>query len=268
VYGSQEIIEALARRTDSQYQYPLSQEDGTSDGLFPAPRQFADRHRAEILALAEFHDRARAIADNTDASPELRIARLKRLSSGEHGGRLVQACLKDVSAKRFRNWSELIAYCRFGAAPIGRFLIELHGEDPASVRAAETFYSAKLVLRRLQNCKADYLTHDRVYLPGDWMKRAGIDASALAQSRTNPALRQVFDQMLDGALEMIGDARAGLGGLADRTFRIAMQTEIASAKRLAASLRRSDPLARPVGLSRPAVLFCIVVGHARGYWQP
>jgi phytoene/squalene synthetase len=239
-----------------------------ADVLVPAPRQFADRHRAEILALAEFHDRARAIADNTDASPELRIAQLKRLSSGEPGSRLVQAFQKDVSVKRFRNWSELIAYCRFAGAPIGRFLIELHGEDPAHVRAAETLYSAKLVLRKLQSCKADHLTHDRVYLPADWMKRAGIDTSALAQDRSSPGLRQVFDQMLDGAEAMIEDARADLARLADRKFRIAMQTEIAFAKRLAASLRRSDILARPVELSRPAFLFCIVVGHTRGYWQP
>lgn len=238
------------------------------DELVPPPRLFADRHRAGVLALARFHDEARSIADDTALPPELRAARLKRLSFGNHGGLLLQAFQKDVAAKRYRNWSELVAYCRFAAAPIGRYLVELHGEDKTLVRPVESLYSAKLVLRRLQRCKADFIAHDRVYLPGDWLKRAGVEASALALGKTSPDLRGVLDQVLDGALKMIDEARAGLGRVADRTLRIALQTELAGARRLAASLRRADPLARSVALSRPTVLLCLVVGHARGYWRP
>jgi len=67
---------------------------------------------------------------------------------------------------------------------------------------------------------------------------------------------------------MLRLARSGLADLDDRQLRIAMQTEIAAAQRLASRLRRSDPLARPVKLSRPATVVCIALGHARGYWRP
>lgn len=242
-----------------------------ADELVPSPHQFAGQYRADIRALAEFRGRARTIADDAALSAEDRLIRLKRLAAhaaGQPAERLAQAFQKDVTAGRFRNWSELIAYCRFAAAPVGRFLIEIHGEDSERARAAETLYAAKHVLRRVQTCKTDYLTHGRVYLPGDWMRRAGVEASAIGASATSPELRRVFDHILDGVDDMIRVARVGLAGLADRQFRIAMQTEIAATQRLAASLRRSDPLARSVSLSRPAFLLCVIVGHARGYRRP
>jgi phytoene/squalene synthetase len=180
--------------------------------------------------------------------------------------RLVQGFQKDATAKRFRNWSELIGYCRFAAAPIGQFLVELHGEDRTSARAAESLFTAKHILRRIQRSKADYIGLDRVYLPGDWMRRAGVEPAALGESRVSPNLRRVFDQTLDGVDDMIVIAGSGLTALSDRQFRIAMQTELAAVRRFAAALRRSDPLRRPISLSRPAQLLCVLSGHVRGFW--
>jgi farnesyl-diphosphate farnesyltransferase len=239
-----------------------------TDDLFPSPQRFVPGRRTEIAALAAFRGRARAIADDAGLSADERLSSLKRLGAdapGEHAARLIQAFQKDVTATRFRNWSELIAYCRFAAAPIGRFLIELHGEDREFVRAAETLYAAKHVLRRLQSCRTDYLTHGRVYLPADWMRQAGVERDALGSEKAGPALRRVFARVLDGVDDMLRLARSGLSHVEDRQLRIALQTEIAAARRLASRLRRSDPLARPVRLSRPVTLVCIALGHARGY---
>jgi phytoene/squalene synthetase len=242
-----------------------------ADDLVPSPHRFAVRHRMAIRALAEFREAVRSTADDEAMPAEERSAQLERLvarSGGEAQGRLVQAFRKDVSARPFRNWSELIGHCQFAAAPVGRFLLELHGEDGDRVRAAEALYAAKHILHRLRACKSDYLDHGRVYLPGDWLKRAGVESAALGANRAGPDLRRVFGQVLDGVEDMIRVARPDLSRLADRRLRIAMQTEIAAARRLAASLRRSDPLARTVALSRPALLLCVVAGHARGYWRP
>ena len=45
----------------------------------------------------------------------------------EYARHLVQAFNMDITKLRYRNWSELINYCRFSAVPVGRNLLELHG---------------------------------------------------------------------------------------------------------------------------------------------
>lgn len=242
-----------------------------ADDLVPSPQHFGDRHREKIRALVEFRARAQAIADDASASPGDRLSRLRRLiedAPGEPARLLAQGFQKDATVKRVRNWSELIGYCRFAAAPVGDFLIEVHEEDRTRARAAEALFIGKHILRRIQTCKVDYLTHDRVYLPGDWMRRAGVEAAALGGSRTIPELRPVFGQILDGVDDMIVVAQSGLAGLADRRLRIAMLTELAALRRLAATLRRADPLASTVTLSRSAYLCCVMAGRARGFWAP
>jgi phytoene/squalene synthetase len=238
-----------------------------ADDLLPSPRRFERGCRRDIAALAAFRGRARALADDAALSAEARLAGLARLAAeapGEPAARLLQAARKDVTARRFRTWSELVAYCRFAAAPVGRFLIDVHGEDRALARAAEALFAAKHVLGRVQTCRADWLAHGRVYLPADWMRQAGAEPAMLGAAAAPPELRRVLARVLDGAEDMLRLARPGLAGLADRRLRIALAAEIAAARRLAARLRRSDPLARTVRLSRPAALLCLALGHARG----
>ena len=33
---------------------------------------------------------------------------------------------------RYANWDELMDYCRYSAMPVGRFVLDVHGEDRAT----------------------------------------------------------------------------------------------------------------------------------------
>ena len=35
----------------------------------------------------------------------------------------------DVTKLRYRDWDELIDYCSYSAMPVGRFVLDVHGED-------------------------------------------------------------------------------------------------------------------------------------------
>ncbi len=162
---------------------------------------------------------------------------------------LIQAFKLDATKLRYEDWDDLLGYCKLSAAPVGRYLIDLHGETVAAYPASDALCNALQVLNHLQDCGDDYRMLNRVYLPLNWMREAGIGAEALGGVRSATGLRRVLDRCLD--------ATDGLLALADRLpgqfrdIRFAMETAaiVAMARRLSAELRRRDPLAERVALT-------------------
>ena len=48
---------------------------------------------------------------------------------------LLIAFRRDATKLRYANWDELYDYCRYSAMPVGRHVLDLHGEDRATLRA-------------------------------------------------------------------------------------------------------------------------------------
>ena len=115
---------------------------------------------------------------------------------------VLQALRADAGNRACRSWSELLAYCRYASAPVARFLIEAHGAASDAQPSAEALAMAFHILNLLQDCKTDYVTLRRVYLPADWMNAMGAPVSDLAADATSPALRRVFDRALDGIAQL------------------------------------------------------------------
>ena len=91
---------------------------------------------------------------------------------------LLTAFRADVSKRRYANWDELMHYCRYSAMPVGRFVLDLHGEDRSVWAYSDPLCSALQVINHLQDCAKDYRALDRVYLPLDamrsvWRERRG-----------------------------------------------------------------------------------------------
>lgn len=182
----------------------------------------------------------------------------------DHARHLLQAFQMDVTKLRYRNWSELINYCLYSAAPVGRFLLDVHGEDGAARPMTDALCNALQILNHLQDCKNDYLGLDRVYIPQPWLREQGIDVEALAADAASPALRAVLDRVLDRTDEMIIAARAAPGFIRDRGLRMETAVITAIAARLSAKLRRADPVAVRVELNKLEYLLCTITGIARG----
>jgi len=163
---------------------------------------------------------------------------------------IIAAFRQDATRRRYASWDDLMGYCNLSAAPVGRYVLDLHGEDRATWAVSDPLCNALQVLNHLQDCRDDYRALDRVYLPEPWLAAAGTGVEALAAERSGPALRAVIDRMLDGVDALMARARLLPGAVKSR--RLAMETAIIVrlADRLAALLRDGDPLARRVALSR------------------
>ena len=151
--------------------------------------------------------------DDSPAAAAMRESLIATGTTAQHCHDVLHAFRLDATKLRYRDWDELMEYCRYSASPVGRQLLDLHGERRDAWPASDALCSALQVLNHLQDCAEDYRRLDRVYLPTADLAAAGIDVSALAAPTANPQLRRVFDGLLDRTLaaDRKGAGVAGAG---------------------------------------------------------
>lgn len=265
------------------------------DENFPVgSRLIAPALRPHVAAFYAFARAADDIADNPALKPDAKLARLAALAAGLTGRRaddavavavamraslaatriapchcldLLEAFRQDAVQNRYRSWDELMDYCARSASPVGRYLLDLHGEDEALAAWSDPLCDALQVLNHLQDCARDYRELDRVYLPQDWLEAAGCSPQDLAAGHASPGLRAVLDRCLDRTEKLLARARAL--PLRLRSTRLALEAAVilALAERLLAALRRGDPLASRVELTRAQAAQAALGGLARGIWR-
>jgi len=219
---------------------------GHKDENFPvASVLIAPRHRAPVMAFYRFVRAADDVSDNPAAPAEQKLALLEQMRAslvGEsdavregvalrailaerglspvHALDLLEAFRRDCTKLRYDSWDDLIDYCRYSAMPVGRFVLDVHGESPALWPANDALCAALQVINHLQDCGKDYRDLNRVYIPEPMLAAAGLDVAALGAPQASPALKGVIADLArrNGALldaarpfaRAIGDARLAL----------------------------------------------------------
>ena len=200
-------------------------------------------------------DRMAAILDgapgtDSPAASAMRASLAKTGVTAQHCHDVLHAFRLDATKLRYRDWDDLMDYCRYSAAPVGRQLLDLHGESQDTWPSSDALCSALQVLNHLQDCVADYRALDRVYLPLDDLGLAGCTVEALEEPAASPGLRRVIDTLLDRTEALIVTA----GGLPPRVAARGLRWEsaviVSLAARLARRLRHGDPLASRVKLGK------------------
>ena len=212
---------------------------------------------------------ARAVSGAETGDPAFRKAHDIRLSLGitqvthRHCVDLTRAFIQDATKLRYADWNDLIGSCDLSAAPVGRFLVDLHGESKTAYPACDALCNALQVLNHLQDCGDDYNALNRVYLPQNWMAAAGARVEALGRKSSSPALRRVLDRCLEATEELLESADRL--PVQFRSFRLAMETAVilAIARKLGKELRRRDPLAERVVLTKAQYVACCLRGIGR-----
>ena len=209
---------------------------------------------------------ASALVNGAEGQPELQTANKMKQSLSESGV-LPQHCLDLISAfkqdaikNRYQDWDQLMGYCILSAAPVGRYLIDLHGGSRNGYGPSDALCNALQVINHLQDCQDDYRELDRVYLPENWLSAADVDVTQLDNNQSTPELRGVLDKTLDETEKLMVYAAALPGGVV--SFRLAMESAviIQIANRLIRKLRNNDPLSSRVKLSKPEYLWCCLRG--------
>lgn len=210
-----------------------------------------------------------ALLDGAADRPGLEKAARMRQSlaatgtTAQHCRDLIAAFKQDAVKTRYRDWADLMGYCRLSAAPVGRYLLDLHGGSADGYGPSDALCMGLQVINHLQDCAEDYRVLGRVYLPGDWMAEAGVGVEALAAGWTSPALRGVFERVLARTEGLLDEADLLPGGL--RSRRLAMESAVilAIARRLVGKLRAGDPLGPRIVLGKLEYVVCFLAGILR-----
>jgi len=113
---------------------------------------------------------------------------------------LVAAFLRDCRKTRYRNFDELLDYCRLSAEPVGRLVLRVFGLDSAeNLAASDDICTALQLANHWQDLASDAQVRGRVYLPTSEMRRFGVDEDQLLQGRWTPALGELLRLQVDRA---------------------------------------------------------------------
>ena len=246
------------------------------------------RHRGIILAFYRFARAADDIADHPSASVEERLALLDEmrrtlLGEGdtvpesailramlaarglppEHPLDLLEAFRRDVTKLRYRDWDDLMDYCRFSAMPVGRFVLDVHGESRTTWPACDALCAALQIINHLQDCANDYRNLDRVYIPLDALTERGIGPEALDAPRASPALLAVIAAMAGRTSDLLAQAKPFASQIRDRRLAFEVRVIQALAEDLARALKHRDPLSQRVHHRRIDVLLLAILAAAQ-----
>ncbi len=249
------------------------------------------RLRPTVAAFYAFARAADDIADNPDLDAKDKVLRLNRFAAAlegdkeagkeypkavrlreqlmleavpiRHGLDLLSAFRQDAIKGRYETWAELRAYCRLSASPVGRFLLDLHGEDRHLWTHSDALCDALQVLNHLQDCGDDYRALDRVYLPLDWLSAQDVSVDALSAERASPGLNQVIGRCLDETDKLLDLAAGMIPVLKSRRLAAESAVILRLARRLSRLLRKHDPLAMRVELSKAD----FALAGIGGVWQ-
>jgi squalene synthase HpnC len=263
---------------------------GHRDENFPvASWLIAPRYRPPILAFYNFVRTADDIADHATLPPQEKLALLDRLDTGlaghdggdavavqlrtelierklslKHAQDLLAAFRLDVTKLRYRDWDDLIAYCSLSAMPVGRFVLDVHGESRDCWPANDALCAALQIINHLQDCKEDYLDLNRVYIPQDSLAACNTAVEALGAARATPELLKCLHALAERTGHLLGESDIFSSLIDD--WRLGLEVSVINtlAHRLTRILQARDPLCDRVHLAVPAVAGWTLAGVLAG----
>ena len=120
---------------------------------------------------------------------------------------LLDAFSQDVLKKRYRDYPELLDYCRRSANPIGRLLVHLNKKDnDQSLAWSDAICSALQLINFWQDVAVDW-KKERVYLPQEDLARFGVTEDDIAQGRNTPAWQALMAFQCARARELLNSGR-------------------------------------------------------------
>jgi squalene synthase HpnC len=260
------------------------------DENFPvASRLIQRRHRAIVLAFYRFARAADDVADHGSLDPNAKLALLDRLErtllgrddgepdalplrsalaernlSPRHAQDLLTAFRLDVTKLRYRDWDDLLGYCRFSAMPVGRFVLDVHGESEATWPASDALCSALQVINHLQDCAADFRNLNRVYIPLDTFEAARLTPAALSLPKAPQALLAGIGELAGRTAGLLRTAAPLSSEVVDTRLGMEIAVILRLAWVLTGKLQHRDPLSQRVHLGAVGFAAVGILGMAQG----
>lgn len=191
--------------------------------------------RKHIAVIYQFARKADDLADEGIVSEELRVKNLELYESyltgclnGEyatdfwyamhstiqkfnlshnHFYNLLSAFKQDVIKKRYKNFEELLDYCRRSANPVGRIILEIFDcRTQQTINASDAVCTALQLTNFYQDVAIDF-ANNRIYIPQDEMEKFGITEKIFEKKQNNSNFKQLMSYQVERTKELFNAGR-------------------------------------------------------------
>jgi phytoene synthase len=235
--NSVDVTQALAREADLAAGRALLRNGSRSfhlaSLLLPRPTREA---ATALYAFCRLADDAIDMGDDAQAGLAQLRAQLDRVYSGELAPQpverllaqavrrhrvpreLLEALLEgfewDIAGRRYDSLADVQAYAARVAGSVGAMMTLLMGARQAAVLARACDLGVAMQLTNIARDVGQDARIGRLYLPGDWLREAGIDPDEwLARPVFNDALAGVIERLLAAADQLYARSASGIAQL-------------------------------------------------------
>jgi farnesyl-diphosphate farnesyltransferase len=241
--GSFLIRRDLRTHVHAFYAFARNADDIADSAVLPEAEKLARLDHMEAVLLGQRDT-------GSPSALKLRASLAETHVTSRHATDVLIAFRRDASKQRYASWEELYDYCRYSAMPVGRHVLDLHGEDRDTWAPSDALCTSLQILNHLQDGAKDLAALDRCYLPLDLLQLHGATVTDLRGARETAGLRAVFSALLD----RVDSLNATATGLPRRTrargLRLETAVIVGLAHRLTSRLRHGDPVATRVKLTK------------------
>ena len=243
---------------------------------FPVASWLLPRHlRRPVAVIYAFARQADDAADEGERSPESRLAELAAFDSllddveannpqvsalglavadviRRHRlsvtlfRDLLSAFRQDVVQNRYRDFGEVMDYCRRSASPIGRLLLQLlKRNDARDIACADALCCALQLINFYQDLAQDYAENGRIYIPLNEMQRCNVNEEHFRTLRSDAAMQRLMHLQYERAYKLLR-AGAPLAKRVSGRFGFELRVVVLGARAVLRKLmRNTDVFARP-----------------------
>ena len=238
-----------------------------ADDIADSPTLAADDKVERLARMGAFLTGACRDDGSAPATTAMRRSLAESGVTSQHCLDLLKAFTQDATKTRYTDWQDLMDYCYLSAAPVGRHLLDLHGESRASWAASDALCNLLQVINHLQDCGKDRRDLDRVYVPAADFAATGAVVEDLDRERLTPEMRATLDRVLAETERLLPLAATLPAQVRDRRLSLECAVIYAMGRRITAMLRTGDPLATRVKLGKGAAVLTALGGLWYGLRQ-
>lgn len=180
---------------------------------------------------------------------------------------LIRAFEQDQTVARYETFAQVVDYCTRSADPVGRIVLYMCGyRDAERQRLSDKTCTALQLVNFWQDVRRDRLERDRIYVPGEDMRRFGVTEEQLRAGTVTEGYRALMRFEVERTEGMFGEGRALLPRLAP-AYRKQIELFGKGGMAICVAIRRQDfdTLTRRPSLSKWQKMK-LITGTLLGMW--
>ena len=162
---------------------------------------------------------------------------------------LLIAFRRDSENISYQTWAQLLDYCQYSAAPVGRFMLALFNENPSTYLPANALCAVLQITNHIQDLYNDFHLLKRCYLPQEMMKHYKVSAKSIQTRHSSKNLQFLLNDVLRRCQGLLKDAEVLPAIVKSLRLRLYVCVTLKLTNILIKKLYNADVLKDRIGLS-------------------